>query len=209
MTISKQPTINMTKTNWDQKYSEHESVYGTDPNTFLAEHVGLLQDPILSIGEGEGRNAVFLASKGFNVHGVDGSSVGLTKAQALAHSRGVNITTEVADLMVFEPTENTYGSVVSIFAHVPSEIRLRLAPQLHRCLKPGGTIILESYSEDQLGRGTGGPPTMDMLMTTTKIEQSFPGFEPILLQQIEREVIEGSFHTGLASVVQFIGRKRT
>jgi hypothetical protein len=64
---------------WDERYSIDDYVYGTDPNTFLVEHAGLLQGPVLSLAEGEGRNAVFLATQGLEVHGVDGSRVGLAK----------------------------------------------------------------------------------------------------------------------------------
>lgn len=193
---------------WDQRYAVDEYIYGTEPNSFLAEHAEMLRGPVLSLAEGEGRNAVFLASLGLKVHGVDGSSAGLAKACALARSRGVEIQTEVANLGVFEPAANYYGSVVSIFAHLPSAIRKKLYPLVEQCLKPGGIILLEAYSEDQLGRDTGGPKDADMLMTRAKIEQEFPNCEPILLRELEREVCEGTYHTGVASVVQFIGRKQ-
>lgn len=191
---------------WNERFAVDEYIYGTEPNDFLAEHAAQLGGPVLSIAEGEGRNGVFLASLGLAVHAVDASDVGLAKAQALARSKGVEIRTEVADLETFEPEANHYGSVVSIFAHLPSAIRARLYPLVERCLKPGGLILLEAYSEDQLGRDTGGPRDLDMLMTRAKIEREFPHCEPILLREVEREVREGTYHTGLASVVQFIGR---
>lgn len=192
---------------WDQRYAVNEYIYGTEPNSFLAEHAEMLSSPVLSLAEGEGRNGVFLALLGLKVHGVDGSNVGLAKAQALARSKGVEIQTEVADLGIFEPAANYYGSVVSISAHLPSAIREKLYPLVERCLKPGGIILLEGYSEDQLARDTGGPKDADMLMTRDKIEREFPNCEPILLRELEREVCEGTYHTGVASVVQFIGRK--
>lgn len=191
---------------WNQRYAGDEYKYGTEPNSFLAENVDLLIGPVLSLAEGEGRNAVFLASQGLKVHCVDGSEVGLAKAQALALAQGVEIQTEVADLGMFEPTANYYGSVVSISAHLPGTVRNRLYPLVERCLKPNGIIILEAYTEDQLARDTGGPKDPDMLMTYAKIKREFPNIEPILLREIEREVGEGRYHTGIASVVQFIGR---
>jgi cyclopropane fatty-acyl-phospholipid synthase-like methyltransferase len=192
---------------WNERYAVEEYIYGTEPNAFLAGHAAMLHGPVLSLAEGEGRNGVFLASLGLEVHGVDGSEVGLAKAQALARSKNVVIRTEVTDLGAFEPTENHYGSVVSIFAHLPSEIRHRLYPLVERCLRPGGILILEAYSEAQLARETGGPKDADMLMSEAKIRKEFPHLEPVLLHEIEREVREGTKHTGVASVVQFIGRK--
>jgi len=87
-------------------------------------------------------------------------------------------------------------------------IRNRLYPLVENCLLPNGIILLEAYSENQLARGTGGPKDSDMLMTVAKIEREFPNCEPILLRELEREVREGKYHTGMASVVQFIGKKK-
>ena len=192
---------------WNERYAGPEYVYGTEPNAFLAEHAHRLQGPVLSLAEGEGRNAVYLASLGLDVHAVDLSDVGLAKAEALARKKGVTIRTEIADLQGFEPPGSHYGSVISISAHLPSSVRRRLYPLVERALKPGGILLLEAYSEAQLARDTGGPKDVDMLMTTEKVKAGFPSLEPLLLQELEREVREGAGHTGLASVVQFIGRK--
>lgn len=193
---------------WNDRYSADEYVYGTEPNSFLAEHADILVGPVLSLAEGEGRNAVFLASLGLSVHGVDGSEVGIAKAQALAFSKGVVIQTERVDLTEFDPEPNRYGSVISISAHLPSSVRGRLYPLVVRALKPGGIVLLEAYSENQLKHGSGGPRDIDMLMTAAKIRREFIDLEPVLLQEVEREVSEGKFHSGMASVVQFIGQKK-
>jgi SAM-dependent methyltransferase len=192
---------------WDERYQTAEYVFGTEPNDFLAEHAGELRGPVLSIAEGEGRNAVFLASLGLEVHGVDGSAVGLAKARALAQSKNVEIRTEVADLEAFEPDAGRYGAVVSISAHLPSALRKRLYPRLERCLVPGGIFLLEAYSEAQLERDTGGPKDLDMLMTVDKIRSELPDLVPVHLRELVREVNEGRRHRGAAAVVQFIGKK--
>lgn len=197
----------MARIDWNDRYADDEFIYGTEPNEFLCEHSSKLVGPVLSLAEGEGRNAVYLASLGLQVHCVDGSAVGLAKAHRLANSRGVEITTEVADLANFEPAANRYQSVISISAHLPSGLRCRLYPMIERCLMPNGLFVLEAYSENQVHRNTGGPKDIDMLMTVSKIEREFPNLEPILLREVEREVHEGKVHTGLASVVQFVGRK--
>ncbi|MBS1209941.1 MAG: SAM-dependent methyltransferase [Proteobacteria bacterium] len=193
---------------WNKRYASTEYVYGTEPNAFLAEHAHRLSGPVLSLAEGEGRNAVFLAGLGLRVLGVDSSDVGLRKAHALAATRQVTIETEVADLAHFTPAPSQYGAVVSIFAHLPGTLRERLYPLIEESLLPGGLVLMEAYTEEQLAYGTGGPKDVDLLMSVAKIEQGFPGLEPVLLRRVEREVREGLFHTGLASVVQFIGRKK-
>jgi SAM-dependent methyltransferase len=193
---------------WDKRYAVEEYVYGTEPNTFLAHHAKFLTGPVLSLAEGEGRNAVFLASLGLDVLGVDSSAVGLAKARRLAAAKGVTIRTELADLSAYEPPANSFEAVVSIFAHLPSNIRQKLYPLVERSLKPGGIIVLESYSKAQIKRDTGGPKDPDMLMSRVDLEKAFPNCESILSQEIERDVIEGKLHGGLASVVQFIARKK-
>ena len=193
---------------WNQRYGGDGFAYGTEPNSFLAENAKLLTGPVLSLAEGEGRKAVFLASLGLEVLGVDGSEVGLAKAHKLADSKGVAIRTEVADLAAYEPPANFYGSVVSIFAHLPSDVRRRLYRLVEQSLKPGGIILFEAYSKSQLSRNTGGPKDPDMLMTAVDIQKEFPNCEVLLCHEIEREVVEGEFHTGMACVVQFIGKKK-
>ena len=193
---------------WNKRYANGGYLYGTEPNVFLAEHCSLLNGPVLSLSEGEGRNAVFLASRGLDVLGVDISAVALEKAKKLAKSRGVEIKTALADLATYIPEGNHYGSVISISAHLPSAVRNRLYPLIERSLKSDGIIILEAYSENQLSRDTGGPKDADMLMTIDKLNREFPNLEPLLLREVEREVSEGEGHTGIASVVQFIARKK-
>ena len=193
---------------WNERYAADGFAYGTEPNAFLAQHAKLLVGPVLSLAEGEGRNAVFLASLGLDVLGVDSSEVGLAKARSLASSRGVTIRTEVADLATYEPPPQSFGAVVSISAHLPSSSRKRLHRLAERALRPNGIVLLEAYTRAQLARTTGGPKDPDMLMSRAELLAEFPNCEPILAHEIEREVVEGRFHTGLASVVQFLARKR-
>ncbi len=113
---------------WDERYAAEEYVYGTEPNAFLKEHAQRLAGPVLSVAEGEGRNAVFLASLGLEVLGVDGSTVGLAKARRLAEAKGVSIDTLVVDLADYEPPAAAFGAVVSIFAHLQSRARQTQPP---------------------------------------------------------------------------------
>lgn len=198
----------MSRPDWNERFSANEYAYGTAPNSFLVEHSNQLLDPVLSIAEGEGRNAVYLAEQGLTVHGVDGSQAGLEKAQRLANDREVTISTELADLAEYVPPSDKFRSVVSIFAHLPSSIRSQLYARLTQALKAGSIFLLEAYSENQVGRGTGGPRDLDLLMTCEKVSKELSGFEPMLLQETVRDVTEGIYHTGPASVIQFVGRKK-
>lgn len=192
---------------WNERYADDTFFYGTEPNDFLKQQIGKLSGNILSIAEGEGRNAVFMAQHGLNVLGVDSSNVGLDKARKLAQRKGVSIQTEVADLADYTPAAHSFDGVVSIFAHLPPKVRKRLHTALVNSLKTGGILLLEGYSKAQINNHTGGPKNIDMLYQLDEIIQEFPDREVLLAQTIEREVIEGQGHTGLASVVQIIVKK--
>ena len=106
----------------------------------------------------------------------------------------MSIDTLVVDLADYEPPAAAFGAVVSIFAHLPSRVRGRLNRLLERSLRPGGLFLLEAYRPEQLGRGTGGPADVDMLVSRAALEAELPECEVLLAREIEREVVEGRFH---------------
>ena len=195
-------------TNWDERYEQQEYYYGTAPNAFLtAVSDKIPQGRILCLAEGEGRNAVFLASRGYRVTAVDGSGVGLLKAAQLAASHQVSITTVCADLADFRIEPGLWDGIVSCYCHLPSAIRTPLHHQVVKGLKPGGVLVLEGFSKEQLTYGTGGPPSLDMLFSLEELQQELAGLEFIHAVTTERDVREGRGHTGIASVVQILGFK--
>ena len=195
---------------WDERYSQPGFAYGTEPNEFLAAAAGRIPfgGPVLTIGEGEGRNAAFLAGLGHRVVAVDQSEVGLTKARRLAGDRGLTIETVCADLERYAIDPGAWAGIVSIFCHLPRRIRLPLYAAIVRGLRPGGVFVLEAYTPRQLGRGTGGPPDLDMLVSLDELREELAELELVHACELEREVREGAYHTGLASVVQVVGLRR-
>lgn len=195
---------------WDDRFSETGYAYGTEPNDFLREHAHHIpQGEVLCLAEGEGRNAAFLAKRGYRVHAVDLSAVGLEKAKQLAQSQGVTITTEVADLSTRQLERGKWQGIVSIWAHLPSALRASLHRQVAEALAPGGVFILEAYTPRQLQMpGRGGPKEQpDMFMPLESLREELRGLDLLLAQEIDREVNEGRYHTGASAVVQIVGRK--
>ncbi len=194
---------------WDERYGKDMFHYGTEPNDFLRAHAADLPagGQVLCIGEGEGRNAVFLAQQGFAVTAVDGSAVGLQKLQRLAAERGVAVTTVVADLSTHSLGDATWDAVVAIWVHLPSTLRGRVHRAAVRALRPGGVFLLESYTPRQLAFGTGGPQQVDMLPTAAGLREELAGLDPVILHEIERDVHEGAGHAGMSAVVQVLARK--
>lgn len=193
---------------WDERYSTTEFVYGKEPNTFLAANSHYLpKGKVLCLADGEGRNGVYLAQQGYQVEAVDGSTAGMQKALALATEKNVTLHTTVADLAEYTIQPDNYSGIVSIFCHLPEKLRIAVHKQAVAGLRQGGIFILEAYTPAQLAFVTGGPKDIDMLMTLAALKEELRGLDVILAQEIERDVIEGTFHTGRAAVVQVIARK--
>lgn len=191
---------------WDERYAMEGWAFGTEPNDFLRHEAHRIPSGrVLCLGEGEGRNAVFLAENGFEVVGVDRSQVGMDKAQALAQDRGVFIETVVSSVEDFELTEGEWQGIISIFFHLPPELRKKVHRSVVQGLAPGGILILEAYTPRQLELGTGGPPHLDRLMSLPMLQEELEGLELLVAQETEREVHEGRMHTGHGAVVQVVG----
>jgi SAM-dependent methyltransferase len=195
---------------WDERYASVDWAFGTEPNDFLRQHAAQLPEgPVLCIGDGEGRNGVYLATLGHEVTSVDLSEVGLAKAQRLAGEHDVHLTTQVADLATFDPGVERWSAIVSIFCHLPSAVRAAVYPRLVASLVPGGVFLLESYTPDQIGRGTGGPGDPDLMNEPAQLTKELAGLDVVHLWEGERDVVEGPFHSGRAAVVQYLGRRPT
>lgn len=195
---------------WDQRYSEDEFAYGTQPNDFLkAEYARIPKGgKVLCLAEGQGRNAVFLAKQGYDVTAIDQSSVGLEKAQQLAADNGVSITTQVADLAEYQLGQQAWDGIVAIAAHVPPALRKKVHAQILPALKDKGIFILEGYTVRHLEmEGVGGPPNKDLLLSLDELKSELNGLEFEIAQEVEREMSEGKYHQGKSAVVQVVARK--
>jgi 2-polyprenyl-3-methyl-5-hydroxy-6-metoxy-1,4-benzoquinol methylase len=134
------------KERWNKKYETENYLFGRDPIPFLMDHVDLLpKGPALDLAMGEGRNGVFLATKGFQVTGVDISEAGFKKARALASEKGVKLTTVVADLEQYTIPPSSYDVIICTYF-----LQRDLFPKITAALKPGGMVLIETYTVDHL-----------------------------------------------------------
>jgi SAM-dependent methyltransferase len=197
---------------WDQRYNEEGFAYGTAPNDFLKSE--FLKIPkggkVLCLAEGEGRNAVFLAKKGYLVTAVDQSPIGLQKAERLAHKYGVKISTIVTDLADYHFGHEMWDGIVSIAAHVPPLLREKLHGQVATSLRNKGIFILEAYTERHIEMdGIGGPPASkkDLFMSIDQLRYELHGLDIMIGEEVEREISEGKYHQGKSAVVQVVAEK--
>jgi cyclopropane fatty-acyl-phospholipid synthase-like methyltransferase len=195
---------------WDERFSQVEPVYGEEPNAYLRAKASRLKPgaKVLVPGDGYGRNGLWLAKQGFQVHTVDLSPVGVERAQRDARSAGLSMSIELADLSVWNWPVATFDGVASIFLHLPSAIRARVHAGMLGALVPGGILILEAFTPAQLRHSSGGPKQMELLYSAEILRQDFAAAEIVELEEIEVPLEEGRMHSGPAAVVHAVFRKR-
>lgn len=199
---------------WDERYSKKEYAYGVEPNVFLKEQLEKLNaGKILFGAEGEGRNAVFAARRGWKVSAFDISPEGRKKALQLAETNQVEIDYQVGQLpdLNFKPEQ--FDAIALIYAHFPPSIRSEYHKLLSKTLRKGGIVILEAFSKDHLeyrekNPEVGGPKDLDSLLSIEEIKADFEDYEILELEQKEIELKEGLYHNGKGSVIRFVGRKK-
>jgi SAM-dependent methyltransferase len=194
---------------WDERYSEKGYAYGTEPNDFVRDHVAAIPHGgrVLCLAEGQGRNAVFLAQRGFVVTAMDQSAIGLNGAKSLSREKGVHIDTVAADLEVYDIEPGAWQGIVSVFAHLPPALRRAVHGKVVAGLAPGGALLLEAYAPRQLELKTGGPEDAEQMPGVETLKEELAGLEFEVAREVERVVQEGRYHTGRAATVQILGRK--
>jgi cyclopropane fatty-acyl-phospholipid synthase-like methyltransferase len=200
--ISSQPG----KEYWDALFKRPEYVYGTAPNQYLLQHSSLLSVGMkaLALGDGEGRNGVWLATQGISVVSIERSSWGINKAKRLARKRRVQLSFECCDLLEWSWPKAEFDLVVAMYLHFGKVERKKVHDGIAACLRPGGFLLLEAFRRNHRADGSRADPS---LFTTALLRRDFCGFE--FLELLEGTVMlnEGCMHQGQASVVRMLVRK--
>jgi cyclopropane fatty-acyl-phospholipid synthase-like methyltransferase len=196
---------------WSERYAEagDEYYFGTAPNKFLLAQAQCLLPgwTALAVADGEGRNSVFLAESGLQVTAVEISPVGLHKAQRLAASRHVAVNFVLADVLQWQAPK-PFDVVAAIFVQFvgPAE-RAVLFERIRSAVKPGGLLLLQGYTPQQLEFGTGGPSAVENLYTAELLEGEFSAWEILELREHEDELAEGAGHKGRSALIDLVARK--
>lgn len=199
----------MLEDKWNKMYADDEYVYGTEINAFIKNNEYRFNPPskIACLAEGEGRNAVHLASLGHNVTAYDVSSTGLKKATHLASENNVKIETKQINLITEELPENVYDHAILVFGHVHKKHQATLINNLIRTVKKDGLIMFEVYSDSQINFDSGGPGKLDYLYNPQSVLNLIEPYECIHFYYGEAIRNEGLRHTGLGHVIQVIIKK--
>ncbi len=191
------------KERWNKKYNREMYVYGKEPVPFLKRKIGMLKKgKALVLAMGEGRNAVYLAQKGFSVTGVDISEVAIEKCNKLAAERGATVNTVIADLTNYEMGKSQYDLITNFYYYDKT-----LFPKVIDALKPGGIFIFEQFSIDHTKHGARfGPRNPDYLVKSNELLDIFKSLRILYYEDTVVELDEG-MHKGIAAVVRLIAEK--
>lgn len=193
---------------WEEEFKRKEYIFGKEPNAFFKDQIDKLPvGKLLLPAEGEGRNAVYAASKGWEVVAFDSSPEALKKAQKLAEKAKVNIDYRRSDLEDFRTELASFDCLALIYAHMPFSNRQAIHKRLVHYLKDGGVVLLEGFSKNQLGKQSGGPKSEFMLFSKEEIKDDFSDITATEVNEVETELNEGKMRKGKASVIRMVGKK--
>lgn len=201
------------KQRWDKRYNDTEYAYGKAPNTFFKEQLAHYKPgAILLPAEGEGRNAVYAATKGWTSTAFDLSEEGKLKALALAGEYNVSINYSVGDLGQLNFENEAFDAIGLIYAHFLADEKSAFHKKLSTYLKTDGVIIFEAFSKNNLplvnaNPNVGGAMDPDMLFSKEELKADFAMYEILLLEEKIVALKEGRYHNGVGSVIRFVGRK--
>ncbi len=193
---------------WDKRYDTKEYQYGTEANEFFKQYIDRTSPGrALLPAEGEGRNAVYAASKGWTVDAFDYSRIAREKALRLAQSRNVKINYTVSDFFDFALKPDFYDLIGLVYAHVHKDNRRAFHQKFMNGLRENGVLLLEAFSTDQLVNGTGGPKNIDMLYTLKDLKEDFKSLNILKAEQIDTHLNAGNHHKGAGNIIRILAQK--
>jgi SAM-dependent methyltransferase len=196
----------MDRDDWNERYRRRELVWTAEPNRFLVAEVrDLAPGRVLDLAAGEGRNAVWLAERGWDATAADYSEVAIGKARELAQARGVTITTVVADATAALPGGPVFDLVVVAYLQLPEPDRTLALRHAAAAVGPGGTLLVIAHDETNLERGYGGPQDPSVLTGPLATAAALEGFDIEKAERVEREVDTAN---GLRVAIDHVVRAR-
>ncbi len=177
----------MDRAEWNRRYDTAEMLWSPEPNRFLVtETEDMAPGRALDLGSGEGRNAVWLAERGWEVTAVDFSDVGLAKGRRLAQSRSVEVAWVLADLLEYQPPARGYDLVIVLYLHLSATDRNRVHEAAARALRSGGTLLVVGHDRSNLAHGHGGPQDPAILFTPEDVVDDLAGVPGMSIVRAER-----------------------
>ena len=182
-------TIAMDPQAWNERYAATELVWSAAPNVFVAEVAGELPvGRVLDLACGEGRNAIWLARRGWMVTGVDFSDTAIAKARQLAEKAQVSVNWVCEDVVDWEPDASSFDLVVLCYLHLPHEAMSRVLGHALRALAEGGALFVVGHARANLSGGFGGPQDPGVLYEPEDVKGWLGDLEVVRAETVNRAV---------------------
>ena len=183
----------MDAADWDRRYAETDLVWSAAPNRFVeAELANLPPGRAVDLAAGEGRNALWLAARGWHVTAVDFSAAGLQKGQALQrrHGGGLRVDWVHADVLRYDPADGAFDLALLAYLQLPGDERRTAVRRAFGMLRDGGTLFVVAHDSTNLTEGTGGPQDPEVLYTAEDVLADLDGerFDVVRAERVSREV---------------------
>jgi SAM-dependent methyltransferase len=174
---------------WDRRYADEPWLWSKTPNQFVVSELSeLAPGHALDLAAGEGRNAVWLAQRGWNVVAVDFSDVAVAHGCELARREGVEIEWHLEDVREYVPEAQGFDLVLVIYLHLPWETMERVLGRASEAVAPGGTLLLVGHDRTNLEQGHGGPPDPAVLYSPEDVTQALEGLRIERAERVHRHV---------------------
>ncbi len=195
---------------WNARFAGDDYLFGEAPNAFVRREAHRLPSgaTVLCVGDGEGRNSVWLTEQGCAVTAFDLAPNAVAKAQRLAAARNVTVDHRTGDVYAWPWNAAQYDALVVVFIQfVPPDKRDAVFAGMRSAVRPGGLLLLEGYRPEQVDYGTGGPPHREHMYTREWLAQQFAGWEVLRLDAYDAEIREGRGHSGMSALIDVVARK--
>lgn len=146
---------------WDERYRATELLWSAGPNIWVEKRLaGVKPGRGLDLASGEGRNAIWLAQRGWKMTAVDFSAVAI--------ERGRSVSDEVefieADVLTWAPEDATgFDLVLIAYLQVEAEPLSDLVRRATTWVNPGGELFMVGHDISNLDEGVGGPQVPEIL----------------------------------------------
>ena len=192
---------------WNNRYETNETVYGHEPNQFFKSFIDTHKPgTVLLPAEGEGRNAIYAALKGWEVDAFDFSEVAKEKALKRAKELNVKINYTVLEIENYKASKQYYA-IGLIYVHLEPAIRKDFHNEIAKSLSSADYLVFEAFAKEQKNNTSGGPKEEALLYDAPSICADFKHLHILSCGQKEIDLNEGKFHNGKAHVLQLIGQK--
>ncbi|MCU1429398.1 MAG: SAM-dependent methyltransferase [Actinomycetia bacterium] len=174
---------------WNARYASSDLVWGADPNRFVAaELADLAPGRALDLACGEGRNAIWLASRGWTVTAVDFAGAAIDKGRRLAAHEGVQVEWRVDDVTAFKPDAG-FDLLLWSYLQLAGSDRERALQHAIGAVAPGGTFLFIAHDLRNLAEGVGGPSEASVLYRAADIASLLAGFTIVHAGEVLRPVM--------------------